>query len=348
MKQEVFDMSIKIAINGFGRVGRHAFRQLFDSDGYDIAAVNDLTNAEMLAYLLKYDTTQGTYKYADYIKADGNQFFVNGKSITAYSEADASNLPWEQLDVDIVLECSGAYLSKAKAQAHIDAGAKKAVISAPAGTDMPTIVYGVNEQILTPDDNIISAASCSTNALAPMAKALNNYAPIQSGIMTVVHGFTNTQMLLDGPQRKGDFRRSRAASANIIPTTAEAAKAVGRVIPALNGKLIGSAVRVPVPVGCYLTFVAVVKGTDITEKGIHMAMKNATSESFGYTEEEYVSSDIVGITCGSLFDATQTMVNQVNDDEYQIKIAAWFDNETSFVSQMLRTTKYLAELNKLS
>ncbi|KUO70761.1 MAG: glyceraldehyde-3-phosphate dehydrogenase [Desulfosporosinus sp. BRH_c37] len=338
-------MSIKIAINGFGRVGRLTFRQIFDADGYEIVAINDLTDSGMLAYLLKYDTTQGRYKYADNVKADGTHILVKDTRINVYSEADALNLPWEQLGVDVVIECSGAYLSKAKAQAHIDAGAKKVIISAPAGTDIPTIVYGVNEQILTPNDNIISAASCSTNALAPMVKALNDYAPIQSGVMTVVHGFTNTQMLLDEPQRKGNFRRSRAASANIIPTTAEAAKAVGRVIPVLDGKLNGSAVRVPVPVGCFITFVAVIKGTDITEKGINVAMKNASSESFGYTEEEYVSSDIVGITYGSLFDATQTMVSQINEDQYQIKIAAWFDNENSFVSQMIRTIKYLAELN---
>ncbi|MEN3006015.1 type I glyceraldehyde-3-phosphate dehydrogenase [Dehalobacterium formicoaceticum] len=338
-------MSIKIAINGFGRLGRLAFRQLFDADGYEIVAVNDLTEPEMLAYLLKYDTTQGTYKYTDNVKAEGNCLLVNGKSIQAFSEAKASDLPWKQLDVDIVLECSGAYLSRSKAQAHIDAGAKKVILSAPAGTNIPTVVYGVNEQILKPGDTIISAASCSTNALAPMVKALNAYAPIQSGIMTVVHGFTNTQMLLDAPQQKGNFRRSRAASTNIIPTTAEAAKAVGGVIPELNGKLTGSAVRVPVPVGCYLTFVAVVQGTDITEEKINTAMMKASSEWFGYTEEEYVSSDIVGMTYASLFDATQTLVIKINENEYQVRVAAWFDNENSFVSQMVRTTKYLAELS---
>lgn len=338
-------MSIKIAINGFGRVGRLVFRQMFDAEGYDIVAINDLSDSEMLAYLLKYDTTQGTYKYASNLKADGNHLIVNDKRINVFSEADASNLPWEQLGVDVVIECSGAYLSKAKAQAHLDAGAKKVVISAPAGTDIPTIVYGVNQQILKLNDTIISAASCSTNALAPMVKALNDYSPIQSGIMTVVHGFTNTQMLLDAPQRKGNFRRSRAASANIIPTTAEAAKAVGLVIPELEGKLIGSAVRVPVPVGCYITFVAVVQGTDITENVINMAMKNAASETFGYTEEEYVSSDIIGNTYGSIFDATQTMVSQINENEYQVKVAAWFDNESSFVSQMIRTIKYLSKFD---
>ncbi len=341
-------MAVKIAINGFGRVGRLAFRQLFDMEDYDIVAINDLADSELLAYLLKYDTTQGQYKYADKVKAEGSQILVNDRRMNVYREANASNLSWGELGVDIVLECSGAYLSKAKAQAHIKAGAKKVILSAPAGTDMPTVVYGVNEEILTLKDTIISAASCSTNALAPMVKALHAYAPIQSGIMTVVHGFTNTQMLLDEPQRKGNFRRSRAASANIIPTTAEAAKAVGSVIPALNGKLIGSAVRVPVPVGCYLTFVAVVKRTGLTEEAVNLAMKQTSSQTFGYTEEEYVSSDIVGMTYGSLFDATQTMVNQINDEEYQIKIAAWFDNENSFVSQMVRTMKYVAELNRLS
>ncbi|WP_353852684.1 type I glyceraldehyde-3-phosphate dehydrogenase [Dehalobacter restrictus] len=341
-------MSIKIALNGFGRMGRLAFRQLFDADGYEIVAVNDLTDSEMLAYLLKYDTTQGTYRYADNVKSDENHLVVNERKINVYSEAEASKLPWKKLGVDIVLECSGAYLSKEKAHSHIVAGAKRVIISAPAGKDIPTVVYGVNEQILTSEDTIISAASCSTNALAPMVRALHDYAPIQSGIMTVVHGFTNTQMLLDAPQKKGNFRRSRAASTNIIPTTAEAAKAVGGVIPELDGKLTGSAVRVPVPVGCYLTLAAVVQGKDITEKKINDAMKEASSEWFGYTEEEYVSSDIVGMTYASLFDATQTLVTKINENEYQVRVAAWFDNENSFVSQLVRTTKYLAELNKLT
>lgn len=337
-------MSTKVAINGFGRVGRLAFRQLFEAEGYEIAAVNDLADAEMLAYLLKYDTTQGKYKYADQLKAERNCMIVHGEKIKVYSERDASNLPWKELAVDAVLECSGAYLSKAKAQVHINAGAKKVILSAPAGADLPTIVYGVNEQILTSNDAVISAASCSTNALAPMVKVLHDYAPVQSGIMTVVHGFTNTQTLLDGPARKQNYRRSRAAALNIVPTTAQAAEAVGRVIPELNGKLIGSAVRVPVPVGCLLTFVAVVAGKNITKESINSAMKNASSEVLGYTEEEYVSSDIVGMTFGSLFDATQTMVSQIDDEKYQVKIAAWFDNENSFVSQMLRTLKYSIKL----
>lgn len=336
---------IKIAINGFGRIGRLIFRQLFDSSEFDITAINDLGEPEMLAYLLKYDTTQGTYRYADCIEASRNYIMVNGKKINVYNETDAENLPWKQLDIDVVIDCSGAYLSKEKAKKHIKAGARMVMLSAPAGTDIPTVVYGVNEHILLPDTNIISAASCSTNALAPIVKALNDYSAIQSGIMTVVHGFTATQMLVDSPQKKGNLRRSRAASSNIVPTTAEAAKAVGVVIPELNGKLIGSAVRVPVPIGCYITFSAVLYGKDISANTINNVMKDASSESFGYTEEEYVSSDIIGNTYASIFDATQTLVSQINQDEYQIRVSAWFDNENSFVSQMIRTLKYAVSLN---
>lgn len=334
-------MAVKLALNGFGRIGRLAFRQLFDMDGYEVVAVNDMTTPEMLVYLLKYDSTQGTYKYADTIEHGENFILVNGVKIPVYKEPDASKLPWRALDVDVVLECSGAYLSKEKSQSHINAGAKKVVISAPAGNDITTIVFGVNDNILKPDDRIISAASCSTNALAPMLKILNDYAPIQSGIMTVIHGYTATQMLQDGPQKKGDFRRSRAAAVNIIPTTAEAATAVGRVIPSLDGKLIGSAVRVPVPAGCLITFVAVVTGKDINAEKINTAMKTASSQVFGYTEVEYVSSDIIGMTYASLFDATQTLVAQVNEHEFEVRIAAWFDNENSFVSQMVRTVTNL-------
>lgn len=337
-------MAVKVAINGFGRIGRLAFRQLIDMDGYEIVAVNDLATPEMLVYLLKYDSTQGTYKYADTIEHGENYILINGIKIPIFKESDASKLPWGTLNVDIVLECSGAYLSKEKSQAHISAGAKKVVISAPAGNDIPTIVFGVNDNIVKPDDRIISAASCSTNALAPMLKVLNDFTPIQSGIMTVIHGYTATQMLQDGPQRKGNFRRSRAAAVNIIPTTAEAATAVGRVIPSLNGKLIGSAVRVPVPAGCLITFVAVVAGEDITSDKINEAMKTASSEFFGYTEEEYVSSDIIGMTYASLFDATQTLVARINEHEFEIRVAAWFDNENSFVSQMVRTVRYVAGL----
>lgn len=337
-------MSVKIAINGFGRIGRLAFRQIFDMAGYEVVAINDMTTPEMLVYLLKYDSTQGTYQYSDSVEYGENYIIVNGVKIPVFKESDAAKLPWGTLDVDVVLECSGAYLSKKKSRAHIYAGAKKVVISAPAGTDIPTIVYGVNESVLTPEDRIISAASCSTNALTTMVKALNDYAPILSGIMTVIHGYTATQMLQDGPQRKGNFRRSRAAAVNIIPTTAEAATAVGRVIPELEGKLIGSAIRVPVPVGCMITLAAVVSGKDITAEKVNQTMKNAATEVFGYTEEEYVSSDIVGITYASLFDATQTLVCKVSENEYEIRAAAWFDNENSFVSQMVRTVVYATGL----
>lgn len=330
-------MSKKVAINGFGRIGRLAFRQLFDMEDCEVVAINDLATPEMLAYLLKYDSTQGTYKYADTVEFSENAIFINGVEIPIFNEADATRLPWRKFEVDVLLECSGAYLSKQKSQAHIDAGVKKVVISAPAGSDIPTVVYGVNDNILKPEDKIISAASCSTNALAPMVKALNDYAPILSGIMTVVHGYTATQMLQDGPQRKGNLRRSRAATVNIIPTTAETAKAVGLVIPSLEGKLIGSAIRVPVPVGCLITLTAVVSGTALNEEKINAAMKAASTEIFGYTEEEYVSSDIVGITYASLFDASQTLVVKISDNKYEVRVAAWFDNENSFVSQMVRT-----------
>ncbi|ABW18164.1 type I glyceraldehyde-3-phosphate dehydrogenase [Alkaliphilus oremlandii] len=337
-------MSIRVAINGLGRIGRLALRQLFDMDDFKIVAINDLATPEMLAYLLKYDSTQGTYKYADTVQYGENYIVVDGVKISLYKESDASKLPWEELSIDIVLECSGAYLSREKSQAHIEAGAKNVVISAPAGADIPTIVYGVNEDILKPEDHIVSAASCSTNALAPMVKALNDYTSILSGIMTVIHGYTATQMLQDGPQRKGNLRRSRAAAINIIPTTAEAAAAVGRVIPSLNGKLSGSAVRVPVPTGCLITLAAVVSGKELTVEKINMAMKAAASDTFGYTEEEYVSSDIIGITYAALFDASQTLVNKVNESEFEVRVGAWFDNENSFVSQMIRTTKYLSHI----
>ncbi|UZW15406.1 type I glyceraldehyde-3-phosphate dehydrogenase [Clostridium pasteurianum] len=337
-------MGTKIAINGFGRIGRLTFRQIFDSHELEVTAINDITDTDMLSYLLKYDTTQGTYRYANCIEAGSNYITVNKKKINVYNETDAVNLPWKQLGIDVVIDCSGAYLSKEKAQRHIKAGAKIVLLSAPAGSDIPTVVYGVNHNILLPVNNIISAASCSTNALAPVVKTLNAYAPIQSGIMTVVHGFTGTQMLVDGPQRRGNYRRSRAASSNIVPTTAEAAKAVGIVIPDLRGKLMGSAVRVPVPIGCYITFTAVVCGKDISADNINKTMKGASSEFFGYTEEEYVSSDIIGNTYASIFDATQTLVIQSHPDEYQVRVSAWFDNENSFVSQMVRILKYAVSL----
>ena len=337
-------MSIKVAINGFGRIGRLAFRQMFGAEGYEVVAINDLTSPKMLAHLLKYDSAQGRYALADTVSAGEDSITVDGKTIKIYAEKNAADLPWGEIGVDVVLECTGFYCSKEKSQAHIDAGAKKVVISAPAGSDLKTIVYSVNENTLTADDKIISAASCTTNCLAPMADTLNKYAPIQSGIMTTVHAFTGDQMVLDGPHRKGDLRRARAAAVNIVPNSTGAAKAIGLVIPELNGKLIGSAQRVPVPTGSTTILVAVVKGKDVTKEGINAAMKAASSASFGYTEEELVSSDIIGITYGSLFDATQTMVTKIDDDTYQVQVVSWYDNENSYTSQMVRTIKYFAEI----
>ena len=335
---------VKVAINGFGRIGRLAFRQMFSADGYEVVAINDLTDPKMLAHLLKYDSAQGRYALADKVEAKDDAIVVDGKEIKIYKEADANNLPWGEIGVDVVLECTGFYCSKEKSMAHINAGAKKVVISAPAGNDLKTIVYSVNEGTLTADDQVISAASCTTNCLAPMANTLNKYAPIVSGIMTTVHAFTGDQMVLDGPHRKGDLRRARAAAVNIVPNSTGAAKAIGLVIPELNGKLIGSAQRVPVPTGSTTILVAVVKGKDITVDGINAAMKAAESASFGYTEEPLVSSDIIGATQGSIFDATQTMVTKIDDDTYQVQVVAWYDNENSYTSQMVRTIKYFAEL----
>ena len=336
-------MAVKVAINGFGRIGRLAFRQMFGAEGYEIVAINDLTNPAMLAHLLKYDSSQGRYD-GHTVEAGEGSITVDGKEIKIYAEADASKLPWAEVGVDVVLECTGFYVSKAKSQAHIDAGAKKVVISAPAGNDLPTVVFGVNEEVIKAEDTIISAASCTTNCLAPMAKALNDYAKIQTGIMSTIHAYTGDQMVLDGPHRKGDFRRARAAAVNIVPNSTGAAKAIGLVIPELNGKLIGSAQRVPVPTGSTTILVAVVKGKDITKETINAKMKAAASDSFGYTEEELVSSDIVGISYGSLFDSTQTMVAQIDEDTYQVQVVSWYDNENSYTSQMVRTIKYFAEL----
>ena len=343
-------MAVKVAINGFGRIGRLAFRQMFGAEGYEVVAINDLTKPSMLAHLLKYDTAQGGYCGAvgqnlHTVTSDDEAGTItgDGKTLKIYAEKDAKDLPWGELDVDVVLECTGFYCSKEKSQAHIDAGAKKVVISAPAGKDLPTIVYSVNENTLTAGDNIISAASCTTNCLAPMAKALNDYAPIQSGIMTTVHAYTGDQMILDGPHRKGDLRRARAGAQNIVPNSTGAAKAIGLVIPELNGKLIGSAQRVPTCTGSTTILVAVVKGKDVTVEGINAAMKAAASDSYGYNEEAIVSSDIIGMTYGSLFDATQTMVAKIDDDTYQVQVVAWYDNENSYTSQMVRTIKYFAE-----
>ncbi len=339
-------MSVKVAINGFGRIGRLAFRQMFGAEGYEIVAINDLTSPKMLAHLLKYDSAQGRYEKAETVVAGEDSITVDGKTIKIYAEKDAKDLPWGEIGVDVVLECTGFYTSKDKAQAHIDAGAKKVVISAPAGSDLKTVVFGVNEDILTADDKIISAASCTTNCLAPMAKALNEYAPIQSGIMTTVHAYTGDQMLLDGPHRKGDLRRARAAAVSIVPNSTGAAKAIGLVIPELNGKLIGSAQRVPVPTGSTTILVAVVKGNDVTVEGINEKMKSVANQSYGYTDELLVSSDIIGITYGSLFDSTQTMVTKIEEGLYQVQVVSWYDNENSYTSQMVRTIKYFAELGK--
>jgi len=337
-------MSVKVAINGFGRIGRLAFRQMFGAKGYTIVAINDLTSPKMLAHLLKYDSAQGRYEHDISADDEAGTITVDGKTIKIYAEKDAANCPWKKLKVDVVLECTGFYTSKEKSMAHINAGAKKVVISAPAGKDLKTIVYSVNENTLTAEDQIISAASCTTNCLAPMAKALNDYAPILSGIMTTVHAYTGDQMVLDGPHRKGDLRRARAAAVNIVPNSTGAAKAIGLVIPELNGKLIGSAQRVPTPTGSTTILVAVVRGKDITVEGINAAMKAAASESFGYNEDPIVSSDVIGIRYGSLFDATQTMVTKIDDDTYQVQVVSWYDNENSYTSQMVRTIKYFSEL----
>ena len=336
-------MSVKVAINGFGRIGRLAFRQMFGAEGYEVVAINDLTSPKMLAHLLKYDSSQGKYEKADTVTAGEDSITVDGKEIKIYAEADASKCPWGELNVDVVLECTGFYCSKDKASAHIKAGARKVVISAPAGNDLPTIVYNVNHDTLKASDDVISAASCTTNCLAPMADALNKYAAIQSGIMCTIHAYTGDQMTLDGPQRKGDLRRSRAAAVNIVPNSTGAAKAIGLVIPELNGKLIGSAQRVPTPTGSTTILVAVVKG-NVTKDQVNAAMKAAATDSYGYNTDEIVSSDVIGMTYGSLFDATQTMVAPMENGDTQVQVVSWYDNENSYTSQMVKTIKYFAEL----
>ena len=354
--------NVRVAINGFGRIGRLAFRQMFGAEGYEVVAINDLTSPKMLANLLKYDTAQGGYtgrigenlhtisSKEPVLAEDGKtvvtpgSITVDGKEIIIYAMPKANELPWGKIGVDVVLECTGFYCSKDKSMAHIEAGAKKVVISAPAGKDLPTIVFGVNEKTLTKDDNVISAASCTTNCLAPMAKALNDLAPIQSGIMSTIHAYTGDQMILDGPHRKGDLRRARAGAANIVPNSTGAAKAIGLVIPELNGKLIGSAQRVPVATGSTTILTAVVKyDGDLTPEAINAAMKAQASASFGYNEDQIVSSDVIGMRFGSLFDATQTMVSKIGDGLFQVQVVSWYDNENSYTSQMVRTIKYFAE-----
>ena len=336
-------MAVKVAINGFGRIGRLAFRQMFGAEGFEIVAINDLTSPKMLAHLLKYDSTQGTYAKAATVSAGEDSITVDGKEIKIYAIPDANNAPWGELGVDVVLECSGFYTSKAKAEAHINAGAKHVIISAPAGNDLPTIVYNVNHEQLTADDKIISAASCTTNCLAPMAKALNDFAPIKSGIMCTIHAYTGDQMTLDGPQRKGDLRRSRAAAINIVTNSTGAAKAIGLVIPELSGKLIGAAQRVPTPTGSTTILTAVVEG-NVTKEQINDAMKAASNESFGYNTDEIVSSDIVGMSYGSLFDATQTMVLPLDNGTTEVQVVSWYDNENSYTCQMVRTIKHFGKL----
>jgi glyceraldehyde 3-phosphate dehydrogenase len=335
---------IKVAINGFGRIGRLAYRQLHGDKRFDVVAINDLTSPDMLAYLLKYDSAQKRWEGHD-IKAGENSICLDGDEITVYKEADASKLPWKELDIDVVLECTGFYTSKEKAQAHIDAGAKRVLISAPAGNDLPTIVFGVNEGILKKEDTIVSGASCTTNCLAPMTKVLHEMTTILSGMMTTVHAYTGDQMILDGPHRKGDLRRARAGAINIVPNSTGAAKAIGLVIPELDGKLIGSAQRVPVPSGSITILDATLKDmTDtVTVEGINAAMKAVADESFGYTEEELVSSDIVGMTYGSLFDATQTLAQQCGTHIFEVRVVAWYDNEMSYTCQLIRTLKYLKQ-----
>ena len=335
-------MSVKVAINGFGRIGRLALRKIQEVDGVEVVAINDLTPADMLLHLFKYDTTQGRFKGTAELKDDA--IVVNGKEIKIFSNAKPEELPWGQFGIDVVLECTGFFTSKEKAELHIKAGAKKVVISAPGGNDIKTIVYNVNHNILDGSETVISGASCTTNCLAPMAKALNDKFGIVEGLMTTIHGYTGDQMTLDAPHRKGDKRRARAAAANIVPNSTGAAKAIGLVIPELNGKLDGAAQRVPVPTGSLTELVSVLE-KKVTAEEINAAMKAASTESFGYTEEPLVSSDIIGISEGSLFDATQTKVMTVGDKQL-VKTVAWYDNEMSYTSQLVRTLKYFAGLIK--
>lgn len=338
-------MKTKVAINGFGRIGRLTFRQIFGNEDFEVAAINDLTKPEMLAYLLKYDSVQKAYE-GHTVEHDDESISVDGKRIRIYKEADPSKLPWKELDIDIVLECTGFFATKAKSQAHLDSGAKRVLISAPAGSDMPTIVYGVNHETLTKEDKIVSGASCTTNCLAPMAKALNDYREVRTGFMTTIHAYTGDQMILDGPHKKNDFRRARAGAINIVPNSTGAAKAIGLVIPELDGKLVGSAQRVPVPSGSITILDAVLKDSSetVTLEGLHEAMKKASNEAFGYTEEQLVSTDIIGMRYGSLFDATQTLVARSGTGVFQVRIVAWYDNEMSYVAQLVRTLNYMGAL----
>ncbi len=332
---------VKIAINGFGRIGRLAFRKMFDDNDFDIVAINDLTDTKTLAYLLKYDTSQGRYKNDD-ISYDEDNIIVNGKKIKVFKESDPINLPWGNLNIDVVLECTGFFTSKDKAKKHIDAGAKRVIISAPAGDDVETIVYGVNNDTLDGSEEIISTASCTTNCLAPIAKVLNDNFKIKVGFMSTIHAYTNDQNTLDSPHKKGDLRRGRAAASNIVPNSTGAAKAIGLVIKELNGKLDGTAQRVPVASGSIVELICELE-KDVTKEEINSIMKKNVSEALGYTEDEIVSSDVIGITYGSLFDATQTKVINSNGKQL-VKVASWYDNEMSYTSQMIRTAKYLIDI----
>ena len=336
---------LKVAINGFGRIGKLTFRNIFADDRFEVVAINDLTEPKMLAQLLKYDSVQGPFS-GHTVTSDEESLIVDGKKIRIHKEPDPSKLPWASYGVDIVLECTGFFCSKAKSQAHIDAGAKRELISAPAGNDLPTIVYGVNHQSLSKDDLIVSGASCTTNCLAPMAKALNEYRELRTGFMTTIHAYTGDQMIIDGPHRKGDFRRARAGGINIVPNSTGAAKAIGLVIPEFDGKLIGSAQRVPVPSGSITILDATLKDDTetVSVAGLNEAMKNASDESFGYTEEELVSSDIIGMSYGSLFDATQTLAQRCGTKIYEVRVVSWYDNEMSYVCQLIRTLDHMGSL----
>jgi glyceraldehyde 3-phosphate dehydrogenase len=335
-------MAVKVAINGFGRIGRLALRLMTKNPEFEVVAINDLTDAKMLAHLFKYDTAQG--RFNGEIEVKEGAFVVNGKEIKVFSQRNPLDLPWGDLGVDIVLECTGFFATKEKASAHITAGAKKVVISAPADAETPTVVFNVNHDILTGEETVISGASCTTNCLAPMAKVLNDEYGIVEGLMTTIHAYTGDQNTLDAPHAKGDLRRARAAAANIVPNTTGAAKAIGLVIPALAGKLDGAAQRVPVPTGSLTELITVLDKT-VTVEEVNAAMKAAANESYGYTEEFLVSSDIVGIEFGSLFDATQTKVMTVGDKQL-VKTVSWYDNEMSYTAQLIRTLKYFVELSK--
>jgi glyceraldehyde 3-phosphate dehydrogenase len=335
-------MAVKVGINGFGRIGRLALRQILQFDGIEVVAINDLTDTKMLAHLLKYDTTQG--RFDGEVEVHDGYFLVNGKEIKTLGNRNPEELPWGELGVDIVLECTGFFTDKEKAELHLKAGAKQVVISAPATGDMKPVVFNTNHEILDGTETVISGASCTTNCLAPMAKVLQDQFGIVEGLMTTIHAYTGDQNTLDAPHPKGDFRRARAAAANIVPNSTGAAKAIGLVLPELQGKLDGSAQRVPVATGS-LTDLVTVLDKKVSVEEINAAMKAAANESYGYTEDEFVSSDIVGISYGSLFDATQTKVMTVGDKQL-VKTVAWYDNEMSYTSQLVRTLKHFAEIAK--